>query len=325
MTRTPRVHPENARVIAGVFFLCALLQGCALVVPQSADLRGNWPAGLPQRAELTEVPFFPQDEYQCGPAALATALAHVHVPVTPEDLVSQVYIPARKGSVQIEMLAAPRRYGLVSYALAPRYADVLREVAAGTPVVTLQDYGLGPLKLWHYAVVVGYDREKGELVLRSGEKRRLTMPLEVFEYTWKDSGRWAMVAVPPSRVPVTAERAQYLNAIVALEKARQPRAAAAAYTAYLERWPDELGAGIGLANAHYALGELDRAEAVLRQTLVRHPDSIVVMNNLAQTLSDAGRIDEALEVIERAAAQDGPHAAAVSETRAHILQRIQRR
>ena len=29
---------------------------------------------LPQQAELTNVPFFAQEEYQCGPAALAMAL-----------------------------------------------------------------------------------------------------------------------------------------------------------------------------------------------------------------------------------------------------------
>jgi tetratricopeptide (TPR) repeat protein len=191
--------------------------------------------------------------------------------------------------------------------------------------VVLQKYGVWPINLWHYAVIVGYDREKGELVLRSGEKRRLTMPLEVFEYTWKDGDRWAMVALPPSNMPATAERKPYLQSLLALEKARQPRAAATAYTAYLARWPDELGASIGLANAHYALSELGQAEAVLRKALAQHPDSLVVLNNLAQTLSDAGRADEALELIERAAAAGGPHAAAISETRALILERLQRR
>ena len=104
-------------------------------------LRTAWPEGVEQTVELTAVPFFPQDEYQCGPAALATVLSHSGVDVTPEPLVSQVYLPSRQGSLQIEMLAAPRRYGRVSYQLAPRYADVLREVAAGNPVIVLQDVG----------------------------------------------------------------------------------------------------------------------------------------------------------------------------------------
>ena len=107
---------KSARVIAGVFFSACvlLLSGCAALWPQTAELREALPQGLPERVELKEVPFFPQTEYQCGPAALATALAAAGVKVTPEDLVSQVYLPERKGSLQIEMLAAARRHGLVS-------------------------------------------------------------------------------------------------------------------------------------------------------------------------------------------------------------------
>jgi hypothetical protein len=37
--------------------------------------------------------------------------------------VPQVYLPARKGSLQVEMLAAARRHGLVSYQLAPSKVD----------------------------------------------------------------------------------------------------------------------------------------------------------------------------------------------------------
>lgn len=316
---------ENARVIAGVFFLCAFLQGCTSLFPQTARLRESWPADVPPRAELTGAPFFPQSEYQCGPAALATALAHFNVPVTADDLIEQVYIPARKGSVQVEMLAAPRRYGLVSYELAPSYADVLREVAGGTPVVVLQNYGFGPFDVWHYATVIGYDTSWGTLILRSGENERKRMLLPLFEYTWKKSGHWAMVAVPPDRIPVTADRTRYLQAILAVERAKQPRAAAIAYSTFLERWPDEVGARIGLANAHYALGELAEAEQALRDALKQDPSSVAVLNNLAQTLSDAGRSEEALELIDRAAAAAGQHGETVRETRALILQRLQKR
>ena len=91
-----------------------LLGGCAQLVPQTVALRTGWPAGVPQSVELAGVPFFPQDDYQCGPAALATVLAHSGVRVTPEALVPQVYLPARHGSLQVEMLAAARRHDRVA-------------------------------------------------------------------------------------------------------------------------------------------------------------------------------------------------------------------
>ena len=314
---------KNARAIAGVF-LCALLHGCATIIPQTAELRDHWPADLPLETEVPGVPFFPQVEYQCGPAALATVLSHAGARVGPDELVRHVYIPGRQGSIAAEMLAAPRRFGMLAYALQPRLTDVLHEVASGVPVVVLQNYGWGPFTRWHYAVIVGYDARSGNLVLRSGETERLTEHIALFEFNWKDGGRWAMVAVPPERIPVTAERERYFSMIVALERAGQPRAAASAYTRFLERWPGDLGASIGLANAHYALGELDRAEAALRRALAEHPGSVVVLNNLAQTLSDAGRSDEALEVIDRAE-PGSVHAKSVAQTRALILQRLKRR
>ena len=321
-----RAVTRSARLAAGGSVVVASLSGCALLLPQTEALRDAWPPGVPERIELGEVPFFPQTEYQCGPAALATPLVHFGVKITPEDLVGQVYLPARQGSLQVEMLAAPRRYGMVSYQLAPRLEDVLREVAAGIPVIVLQDYGIWPFSsLWHYAVIVGYDYSKGELALRSGEKQRLSLPFPVLEYTWRRSDYWAMVTVPPDRIPVTATESGYLAAIVAMERVGGPRATTMAYATFLRRWPDNLTARIGLANGHYALKEYKQAETVLREAAARHPDSVVVLNNLAQTLSDQGHHEEALALSERAIAQGGPYAAAARDTRELILQRIRRK
>ena len=148
----------QARRVAGFFISIAVLAlgGCAQLVPQTISLRTAWPQGVKEHVIIPDVPFFPQTDYQCGPAALATILTYSGAPAKPDDLVSQVYLPSRQGSLQIEMLAAPRRWGRVPYALAPRYQDLLREIAAGNPVLVLQD--VGPMwTQWHYAVVYGFD------------------------------------------------------------------------------------------------------------------------------------------------------------------------
>ncbi len=290
--------------------------------PQTAELREALPQGVPEKVELTAVPFFPQDEYQCGPAALATALASFGVKVTPEELVPQVYIPQRKGSLQVEMLAAARRHGLVSYTLAPRFEDLLRELAAGNPVIVLQNLGLR--EGWHYAVAVGYDYESGELLLRSGTTERQVLPFTVHEMVWKRSGYWAMLSMPPERIPATANEQRWLGAIAAVERAGNPAAARVAYQRFLERWPQNVNAAVGLANTHHALGALAEAERVLRAALQRDPDSVIALNNLAQTLSDQGKQEEALSFIERAVDRTAgsPFAAAVEETRETIRKRL---
>ncbi len=301
--------------------MLALVSGCASLFPQTAQLRGALPGGLPEQVELKAVPFFPQTEYQCGPAALATVLAASGERVTPDDLVSQVYLPERKGSLQVEMLAAARRHGRVSYQLAPRFEDLLREVAAGNPVVVLQNLGLRDG--WHYAVAVGYDYGAAELVLRSGETERDTMHFWTHEFVWSRSGYWAMVALPPDRIPATADESRWLAAVTALERA-DSRAARTAYRTFLARWPANVNAAVGLANTEHALGDLKAAERALRNAVEIDPKSVIVLNNLAQTLSDQGRDAEALPIIERAAALGGPFSGAVLETREGILKKLNR-
>jgi hypothetical protein len=318
--RARELHLTPGAIV--IAWLCTLaLSGCASLFPQTKELSKGIPQGLPERVELTEVPFFPQLEYQCGPAALATVLVNAGVKTTPDALVPQVYLPARKGSLQVEMLAAARRHGMVSYQLAPRFEDLLREVAAGTPVVVLQNLGFFSSG-WHYAVAVGYDYVGGRLMLRSGTQQREVLPFVAHEAVWMRSGYWAMVAVPPDRIPATAEEKSWLTAVAALERTGDARGARVAYRTFLARWPDNVNAAIGLANTHHTLGELREAEAVLREAARKDPQSVVVLNNLAQTLSDQGRHDEALAVVERAAQAGGAFATAVQDTRQTILDRM---
>jgi hypothetical protein len=317
----PTAVCKSVRLTAGAFCLAVLMTGCASLVPQTMALRNAWPQDVATRVDLDEVPFFPQQDYQCGPAALATAMVNAGAMVTPADLVSQVYLPARQGSLQVEMLAAPRTHNLVSYQLAPHFDDLLREVAAGNPVIVLQDTGYGPITNWHYAVVTGYNYAAGELYLRSGDTRRQRVPFTVFEYTWKKSNYWAMIVLPAGRIPATASETTYLPTLVAMARVGDAPSVITAYTGFLDRWPGNAGASIALANQYHVLNELKKAESVLRQAAASHPDSVVVLNNLAQTLSDQGRHAEAMVFINQAVKLEGPFASAVLETRALILQR----
>jgi tetratricopeptide (TPR) repeat protein len=322
----PHGRRKGAGVRVGTLFVlaaCLWLGGCALLLPQAEALRSKWPNGLTSHAEIEGVPFFPQLDNQCGPAALATVMTSAGVDVTPEELARKVYLPDRRGSLQIEMLAAPRAAGLVSWKVEPRLEDVLREVEAGLPVIVLQDYGVWPVSYWHYAVLVGFDRERGLAVLRSGEKRRLEVPLQVLEYTWKESGYWAMVVAPNDRIPVTAREDTWLAAIAAMERVADRRAARTAYEKFIQRWPDSLNGAIALANAEYALGQLPAAESALRAAVARHPKSVVALNNLAQVVSDLGRPAEALALVDEAITLGGPFVDSAQDTRTQILRKLQ--
>lgn len=304
-------HWIRTPATAGVLFLITLLTGCA--TPQVSALRANAPGTLPQQTELAEVPFFPQEEFQCGPAALATVLVHSEVKTSPLALTPQVYLPGREGSLQVEMLAATRRQGRLAYRLAPRLQDVLLEVAAGNPVVVLQNLAFAFAPVWHYAVVIGYDRDREEIILRSGTTRRQVMTLSTFERTWARGAHWAMVAMPPRQLPATATEADHVAAAAALERVSAADARLA-YAAALEKWPGNLAARMGSGNAAYALKDLKAAETAYRQATLDHPRSGDAWNNLAQVQFELGRKNEALTAAQQAVALGGPRIAHYQKT-----------
>ncbi len=310
---------RNARLSVGVFLLC--LGACANP-PQTRLVLDSPPAFLPRQAELSEVPFFPQEEYQCGPASLAMTLNGAGFAVTPEILKPETYLPDRRGSLQAEMMAAARRHGAVAYQLSPTLKDLLREIAAGTPVVILQNLAFGWYPVWHYAVAIGYDLDSAEIILRSGLERRKLLPMSTFEYTWARSGYWAMVAMPPGMIPETAEEIPFIAAVSAAEKFMGPERALAEYRAALKRWPENLTAQIGAGNSAYRLHDLDQAEKAFRLAAQGHPDSVAAYNNLAQTLADQARYEEAREIARFAVSLGGPLLQVAQETLADIERRM---
>lgn len=278
-----------------------VLAGCALP-PQTRALADAPPGGVPVRTELASVPFFPQTEYHCGPAALATALGAAGFAVQPDDLAPQVYLPARQGSLQIEMLAGARRQGALAVRLPPSLRAVLDELAAGHPVVVLQNLGLSFAPGWHYAVVVGHDLEAGTLLLRSGTVERQVLSLATFENTWARGGHWAFVALPPGRLPAAATENEVVAATVALERSVPPAIARRAYDAALAQWPGNLTLAVGAGNARHAGGDLAGAAEVFEAAAALH-DSAPAWINLAAVRLEQGQSKAAEGAARRAVAR----------------------
>lgn len=287
-----------------------LASGCATAPP--LDARRT--AALPDRTELAATPFFPQTDRHCGPAALAGALAARGIPATPEGLSPTVYLPAREGSLPLDMLGGARRAGALALRIEPSLEALLELLAAGYPVVVLQNLSLSWYPMWHYALVIGYDRSGQKITLRSGRDARQVLPLGTFDRTWARSGRWAMIATRPGDIPPGAAAGAYTEAALALERTGQIAAARAAYTAGADHWPDELPLRIGLANVAMAAGDRAAAEQALREAVRRHPRSDAALNNLAHLLADTGRPDEAEALATAATGLRGPHEATARRT-----------
>jgi tetratricopeptide (TPR) repeat protein len=291
-------------VLSVATLLALVLSGCGGVsqIKKSGD-------ELPRRhdtaAELSGVPFYPQKRFQCGPAALAMMLQWSGVEVTPEELVPHVYIPAREGSLQAEILAAARRYGRMAYVLPQEFGAIVSEIKAGNPVLIMQDLSRVGSGRWHYAVVIGFDANSQRVTLRSGNRERHRMTLKRFERTWARGGFWAVVVSTPDVIPATAVEMAWLRTLLAFERVVGQDFSGAGWFAATDRWPDSMVAWIGLGNYHVGVGDYMAAVAAFEHLLTLRPEYPPALNNLAHVLAKMGIYDEAEILAERAVKGDG--------------------
>lgn len=232
------------------------------------------------------MPFIVQRRRQCGAASLATVLRYRGVPVSASTLEPLLYTPGKRGTLALDIVAQARRHGFLVYPVEGSMATLLSEIAAGNPVLVLQNLGLNWLPQWHYAVAMGYDLERDQLVLRNGSDVRYSVALTAFFNTWRRAEFWGVVIMPPDQIPATAHASTYLRAASELEQ-NQPAAAAVAYQAALEYWPDDHRvddlARLGLFNIAYQQQQYAAAAQWLQRG--RGPQSPAHWNNLAYALA----------------------------------------
>lgn len=298
----------RAGVLAGA--LLALV-GCATQPPVlSASARP---------VLLSSTPFFPQQRYQCGPAALAMTLQAAGVGVRPSQLVDKVYIPAREGSLQVEMIAAARRYGRIPYVIAPKINALTAELRSGHPVLVFLNLGWDFYPIWHYAVVIGYRPGRDAFLLHSGIERRKMVDAREFLDNWSKAEHWGVVLLRPGQLPAGDDAHRYLRAVAGMEAFGALDAAAKGYRAAIRRWPDVATAWLGLGNVEYQRDNVAAAQHAFNIALQLQPDLVAARNNLARILAGRGCRSLALKQIERALANAPPSlAAAVADTRDRI-------
>jgi len=251
------------------------------------------------------VPFFAQDEFQCGPAALAMVLDWSGLSVQPSDLTPEVYSPGLEGSLQSALIGSARRHGRVAYPITGSEA-LLVEVAAGHPVIVLVNLSFFWYPKWHYAVVIGFDQPQGEILLHSGRTAGEILSARIFMNLWKRSEYWGLLVLPPDQLPVSAEEVAWLTAVAGLENTEQWQAAAIGYATALNRWKTSFAAWMGLGNSRYRLHDLDGSAEAFHQATLLQPENGLAFNNLAHVLAEQGKHQEALSAAQRAVALGGP-------------------
>lgn len=277
-----------------LFFLCVLalaLGACASSTPQTDSVLSR-SREVPEAAQVPGVPFIEQSDFYCGPSTLAMTLQWAGKTVRVDELAEQVYTPGAKGSFQADMISASRRQGMTAIPVVG-LDSLLKEVAAGHPVIVFENLGLSWAPTWHYAVVFGYDLPGRKVILHSGPEASKVWDLKKFERSWKLGDYWGMVILPPGRLAASADERAHEKAAAALEQIGKYPEAELAYLAIQKKWPASLASSIGLANIAFGQKQYSKAVRFLQKATQDHPAVAMAWHNLAIAYGAANKSKEA--------------------------------
>jgi tetratricopeptide (TPR) repeat protein len=304
----------QASLLAG---LLVVLTACQ-TPPQTKQLLAA-PPDIARQHVIAQVPFYPQQQFFCGPTTLAEVAGFYGLSKSPDDIAPATFIPGLDGTLQIEMAAATRQLGLVAYAQ-PRatMAQLLSLVEEDIPVIVLQNNSIAWLPQWHYAVVIGYDLGAAEVVLHTGVTQAHRLNFATFERTWQRGNYWLLAMLPPDKTSTHLEPFLYTRASQDLLNTGQPDAGLAALKSATRQWPDYWLPYFLLGN-HYFSTQPDVAANWFAQGLPFAQQEVSYLNNYAVLLSELGCQAKAAELIA-AALQIAPQDDNLLDSEKQIIQ-----
>jgi hypothetical protein len=187
-----KMAQKKFTILHRVFFLgtavllCLAFSSCA---SSSAPVPVSFQAGSSRI--IKSVPFFPQEDYQCGPAAMAAVLNYRGVKRTPEEVAAAIYSKSARGTLNFDMVFYAEKKGLFARQYPGNLADLKYRINKSHPLIVMVDYGFLVYQKNHFMVVVGYD--SGNVVVHSGKDSFKRVPIDDFLKTWQKTNNWTLL------------------------------------------------------------------------------------------------------------------------------------
>jgi ABC-type bacteriocin/lantibiotic exporter with double-glycine peptidase domain len=176
-------------VLVGLIFLSCVREDLT-------HLEGDVPEDRGVSHYISDVPFFPQSKYQCGPASLASVLNYYEYRVTPEEIAKAIYRKQLRGTLSMDLLLFVQGMGFDAMAYRGNLTDLKDHIASDRPLIVFQDLGYPLLPIRHFSVVIGYDETKNILILHSGKRANKATPYKGFLRSWVKMDNWTLLILP---------------------------------------------------------------------------------------------------------------------------------
>ena len=174
--------------------LALMLAGCAITEPPlakqlEASLRGSV-------HYVDRVPFYPQTQYQCGPASLAAVLSYWGRDVTPDRIINEIYRPPMKGILSADLWQYAKSRNLRATIAHGSWEFLERNVSLNRPVIAFLNFGIQQVPMGHFLVVVGLDPDDKSVITYSGLNKDERIPFERFKAAWEKTDYWSLLIEP---------------------------------------------------------------------------------------------------------------------------------
>lgn len=144
---------------------------------------------------INDVPFFAQEEYQCGPASLASVLHYWNVHDSPEEIGAAVFSRSALGTLTVDMALYAERKGLRAEQLRGSMELLKESINSGHPPIVLVDYGISVIQRNHFMVVTGYSGDG--VIVHSGKSSNKFLPEKSFLASWEKTNYWMLLIKKP--------------------------------------------------------------------------------------------------------------------------------
>lgn len=283
---------------------------CALIILSGCTPKDPLPSGQYNTSLNIKVPFVPPRSNLCASTSIEMLSMYWQertsfVPIlSQEEVDGRTLIPAKGGTLQVELVATARANGLLVYPLNPTFEAMFTELEKKHPVIVLVNRGYSWYPLWHYAPITGYNAKEKTILMHFSDQPNEALPIETFAALWKRSDNWAVVILPPEHLPASATPKTFLHSAYELEKTGMKNDAIIAYQTALKRWPKDVNILFALANAYYNSNQLSKAEQSYHKLIALKPGHPLAINNLADLLCRTGRSNDALKLLKKATIDD---------------------